>query len=82
MTDAAPAHHRPEGALSGHGRGREELLVVHLRQLQQAPFCDGTHKGSAFSPLKYTAEKDGQTWFCGCKATAKSPLCDGRHKAL
>ena len=46
------------------------------------PFCDGTHKGSAFSPLKYTAEKDGQAWFCGCKATGKAPLCDGRHKAL
>ncbi|TDH64123.1 CDGSH iron-sulfur domain-containing protein [Dankookia rubra] len=46
------------------------------------PFCDGTHKGSAFAPLKYTADKDGQVWFCGCKASAKAPLCDGRHKAL
>jgi CDGSH-type Zn-finger protein len=46
------------------------------------PFCDGTHKGGAFSPLKYTAEKDGQAWFCGCKASARAPLCDGRHKAL
>jgi CDGSH-type Zn-finger protein len=29
------------------------------------PFCDGSHKGGAFAPLKYTAEKDGVAWFCG-----------------
>jgi CDGSH-type Zn-finger protein len=22
------------------------------------------------------------TWFCGCKATGRAPLCDGKHKAL
>jgi CDGSH-type Zn-finger protein len=46
------------------------------------PFCDGSHKGGAFAPLKYTAEKDGVAWFCGCKATGRAPLCDGKHKAL
>jgi CDGSH-type Zn-finger protein len=46
------------------------------------PFCDGKHKGGAFAPLKYTAEKDGRAWFCGCKQSGKAPLCDGRHKAL
>ena len=24
----------------------------------------------------------GKLWFCGCKATTKSPLCDGSHKNL
>ena len=46
------------------------------------PFCDGSHKGSSFSPMKYTAEKTGDAWFCACKGTKKSPLCDGSHKAL
>ena len=46
------------------------------------PFCDGSHKGSSFSPQKWTAEKDGDAWFCACKATGKSPLCDGSHKKL
>jgi CDGSH-type Zn-finger protein len=46
------------------------------------PFCDGSHKRGAFSPMKYTAEKDSKLWFCGCKATGRAPLCDGRHKAL
>jgi CDGSH-type Zn-finger protein len=31
--------------------------------------------------VKYTAEKDGKAFFCGCKATANQPLCDGSHKS-
>ena len=46
------------------------------------PFCDGSHKGGSFSPMKYTAEKTGDAWFCACKGTGKAPLCDGSHKAL
>lgn len=46
---------------------------------QQQPFCDGAHKGSEFSPVKYVAEKNKQVFFCGCKATQKAPLCDGSH---
>ena len=44
------------------------------------PFCDGSHKGGSFSPMKYTAEKTGDAWFCACKGTGKTPLCDGTHK--
>ncbi len=44
------------------------------------PFCDGSHKGSVFSPMKYTAGKTGRVFFCGCKATGNQPLCDGSHK--
>lgn len=43
------------------------------------PFCDGSHKGSSFAPVGWTAEKDGKAYFCGCKATGKAPLCDGSH---
>jgi len=46
------------------------------------PFCDGSHKGSEFTPVKYTAEKDGRLFFCGCKETKSAPLCDGTHKTL
>ena len=46
------------------------------------PFCDGSHKGSEFAPVKYTAEKDGKMFFCGCKKTGNSPLCDGSHKTV
>ncbi len=46
------------------------------------PFCDGSHKGTGFSPVKYTAEASKRVFFCGCKHTRKPPLCDGSHKDL
>lgn len=46
------------------------------------PFCDGSHKGSAFAPKKFTAEKDGDAWLCQCKHSANAPYCDGTHKTL
>jgi CDGSH-type Zn-finger protein len=44
------------------------------------PFCDGSHKGSGFAPMQYTATQDGDAWFCACKHTTKAPICDGSHK--
>ena len=44
------------------------------------PFCDGSHKGTDFTPVEYKAEKSGTVYFCGCKATNNAPLCDGSHK--
>lgn len=46
------------------------------------PFCDGSHKGSEFSPVKYTATETTQVWFCACKKTGNPPLCDGTHSKL
>ncbi|KIC15118.1 CDGSH iron-sulfur domain-containing protein [Leisingera sp. ANG-DT] len=46
------------------------------------PFCDGSHKGTDFEPVKYKAEKDGKLFFCGCKHSSKKPLCDGSHSKL
>ncbi len=46
----------------------------------QQPFCDGSHKGSEFTPVKFQATESKQAWFCACKHTAKPPLCDGSHK--
>ena len=51
-------------------------------QSANQPFCDGSHKGTAFTPVRYTAEKDGRVFFCGCKHSAGAPLCDGTHKTL
>jgi CDGSH iron-sulfur domain-containing protein 3 len=46
------------------------------------PFCDGSHKGTDFSPIAYKAQTSGEVWFCGCKHSADKPLCDGTHEAL
>lgn len=43
------------------------------------PFCDGSHKGSEFVPVKYEATVSKKVFFCGCKATKAQPLCDGSH---
>ena len=46
------------------------------------PFCDGSHKGSEFTPVEYKAVKSDTVYFCGCKHSGTSPLCDGTHKKL
>lgn len=46
------------------------------------PFCDGSHQGTAFEPLEFTAEKDDRYFFCLCKQSQKPPLCDGSHKHI
>ncbi len=51
-------------------------------QSKTQPFCDGSHQGSAFTPLQFTAEKSEQVWLCGCKHSGHKPMCDGSHKKL
>ncbi|MFM8516682.1 MAG: CDGSH iron-sulfur domain-containing protein [Nevskiaceae bacterium] len=46
------------------------------------PFCDGSHKGTDFTPVRHDATQSGKVWFCACKHSAKAPLCDGSHKNL
>ena len=51
-------------------------------QSSKQPFCDGSHKGSGFSPVKWEASESRTVFFCGCKHGASQPLCDGTHKQL
>jgi CDGSH-type Zn-finger protein len=46
----------------------------------QQPFCDGSHKGSRFAPLKFKATESRTLLFCGCKHTGSPPFCDGSHQ--
>ncbi len=46
------------------------------------PFCDGSHKGTEFEPVAFTADKTDTVYLCGCKRTATPPFCDGTHKKL
>lgn len=46
------------------------------------PFCDGSHKGSAFRPVEFKPDADGTVGFCGCKQSGKAPRCDGTHNRL
>lgn len=49
---------------------------------KRQPFCDGSHKGSEFNPVKWTAEATSRKFFCGCKHTHGQPFCDGTHKGI
>ncbi|MDX1592859.1 MAG: CDGSH iron-sulfur domain-containing protein [Gammaproteobacteria bacterium] len=46
------------------------------------PFCDGKHKETGLTPVKFTAEKTETVYLCGCKRTATPPFCNGMHKSL
>jgi CDGSH-type Zn-finger protein len=46
------------------------------------PFCDGSHKGSEYRPLKTNLESKGKKAWCGCKHSKHPPFCDGSHVKL
>lgn len=43
------------------------------------PYCDGSHQGTEFQPVIFTAEKTATVYLCGCKKTVGAPFCDGSH---
>ena len=46
------------------------------------PFCDGSHKGTGFTPVKYEAAETKTVYFCACKHSANPVTCDGSHAKL
>jgi len=63
-------------------KGNSYLWCSCGRSLTQ-PLCDGSHKGTGFTPVKYVAGQDGEeVLFCGCKHSANQPFCDGTHNNL
>jgi len=50
---------------------------------KEQPFCDQSHKGTAFKPVRYIAQEEGEeVLFCACKHSADKPFCDGAHNNL
>ena len=43
------------------------------------PFCDGSHKGSAKSPVQFEVTEKKKVWLCTCGKTGTAPFCDGCH---
>ncbi len=46
------------------------------------PFCDGSHAGTGFEPVKFEVEEEDTYWLCQCKRTGAQPMCDGTHSDL
>lgn len=51
-------------------------------QSSKQPYCDGSHKGSEFSPVIEKVEDAKKVAWCGCKMTGGKPYCDGTHAKL
>jgi len=46
------------------------------------PFCDGSHKGTEFSPKKVEITEERNVAWCACKHSKNAPFCDGSHAGL
>jgi CDGSH-type Zn-finger protein len=49
---------------------------------QSQPFCDGSHRGTDFSPLKAEITGEKTVAWCGCKHSRNGCFCDGSHSRL
>jgi len=46
------------------------------------PFCDGSHKGTDFTPVALEITEKKKYGLCGCKQTRTPVMCDGSHKDI
>jgi CDGSH iron-sulfur domain-containing protein 3 len=46
------------------------------------PFCDGSHKGTEFTPIQVQIDAKKTVAWCGCKHSKNKPFCDGSHGRL
>ena len=46
------------------------------------PCCDGAHKGTGITPVKFEATESKTVYLCGCRHPGTPPFCDGAHKHL
>jgi CDGSH-type Zn-finger protein len=46
------------------------------------PFCDSSHKGSEFRPIKFELTEKTKLALCQCKHSGSKPRCDGTHRTL
>jgi CDGSH-type Zn-finger protein len=51
-------------------------------QSENQPFCDGSHKGTAFRPEIVEIEEARRVALCQCKRTGDKPFCDGTHGSI
>ncbi|NVJ50432.1 MAG: CDGSH iron-sulfur domain-containing protein [Gammaproteobacteria bacterium] len=76
MTDVVRAN---DGPIAVNVEKDQQYFWCACGRSRKQPFCDGSHKGTGISPIKYVASESRKVFFCACKATKKTPLCDGSH---
>ncbi len=79
MTKAQPAQKSPYAVAVEAGKS---YWWCACGRSKNQPFCDGSHKGTEFTPQEFTATETKTVYFCGCKQSRNGVLCDGTHQSL
>ncbi len=79
MTKSIVANNKPAAVQLEKGK---EYYYCSCGRSSNQPFCDGSHKGTGFSPISFIAAASGEAWLCACKQTKNPPYCDGSHRQI
>jgi CDGSH-type Zn-finger protein len=79
MSEAVIAQKSPYGVDVEAGKS---YFWCRCGRSAKQPFCDGSHKDTGFTPLKFEAEQTKTVFLCGCKRSGNQPFCDGTHGRL
>ncbi len=60
----------------------DEYYWCSCGRSKNQPFCDGSHRGTEFTPKPFKPTETGEAWLCMCKHTNNPPFCDGSHSKL
>ena len=77
MKNPVIADNKPKQVTLNKGK---EYYFCSCGQSNNQPFCDGSHAGTDFIPIAFTAEQEGEAHLCLCKHSANKPYCDGTHQ--
>ena len=78
--DKLPKIVRKSPYVADEKAGRKAFFTCGLSS--KDPYCDGSHKGTGFSPEIVTLEEGKKVAWCGCKHSSKGAFCDGSHRNL
>ncbi len=76
MSEAVIAQKSPYGVEVEAGKS---YFWCRCGRSGRQPFCDGSHKDTGFTPIKFEAERSRKVFLCGCKQSGNQPFCDGTH---